>query len=67
VNLVVYKLEDVVTKIIPIFEKNSLLTQKYLDFFYFKQVSVLMSKKEHLTKEGFNKIVLIQQEKKRNS
>lgn len=59
VNFVVYKFEDISQKIIPFFEKNSLVTQKYLDFYYFKEVSFLMSKKEHLSEEGFNKILLI--------
>ena len=65
VNLVVYKLEDIFKKIIPIFEENPLLTQKYLDFISFKEVSCLMSKKEHLTEEGFNKILLIKESKKK--
>lgn len=46
VNLVVYKLEDVSQKRIPIFEKHSLVTPKSLDFYYFKKVSFLMSNKE---------------------
>lgn len=64
VNFVVYKLEDVLKKMIPIFEKHSLITQKSLDFYYFKKVSFWMSNKEHLTVEGFQKILDIQQLKK---
>jgi hypothetical protein len=64
VNFVVYKFEDILQKIIPIFEENSLITQKYLDFYYFKEVSYLILKKEHLTKEGINKILLIKELKK---
>lgn len=63
VNFVVYKLSDLVLKITPIFE-NSLITQKYLDFNYFKEVSSLMLNKEHLTEEGLKKILLIKELKK---
>lgn len=59
VNLVVYKLEDILKKIIPIFEENSLITKKNLDFNYFSEVSYLMNNKEHLIEEGYNKILLI--------
>jgi hypothetical protein len=64
VNLVVYGLNDLVLKIIPIFE-NSLVTQKYLDFHYFKEVSSLMLNKEHLTEKGLKKILLIKELKKK--
>lgn len=59
VNFTVYKFEDILQKIIPIFKENSLVTQKYFDFYYIKEVSYLKSRKEHLTNEGFNKILLI--------
>lgn len=59
VNLVVSRLQDISKKIIPIFEENSLITKKYLDFYYFREVCYLMSNKEHLTEEGYNKILLI--------
>jgi len=60
--LVVYKLDDIVSKIIPIFE-NNLITQKQKDFNKFKLVSDKMLNKEHLTEEGINKIILIKKEK----
>ena len=59
INLVVSRLEDILNKIIPIFKENSLITQKYLDFHYFSKVCYLMSNKEHLTEQGYNKILLI--------
>ena len=55
----VSRLEDILNKIIPIFKENSLITQKYLDFHYFSKVCYLMSNKEHLTEQGYNKILLI--------
>nr|QDG01225.1 cytochrome c oxidase subunit 3 [Scytalidium sp.] len=60
VHLVVYSLEDLVSKVIPIFE-NALVTQKYFDFIYFKEVSILMLNKEHLTEEGIKKILSIKE------
>jgi hypothetical protein len=45
--------------IIDHFEKYPLLTQKWADFKLFKQVVELMSRKEHLTIEGLDKIVAI--------
>lgn len=39
------------------FNKYPLLTQKRADFELYKQVVDLMNRKEHLTKEGLNKIV----------
>lgn len=59
----VYSLEDLVLKIIPLFE-NALITQKYLDLDTFKEVSSLMLNKEHLTEEGIKKILLIKELKK---
>jgi len=44
VNLVIYKLEDI-KKIISIFEKNPLMTQKHLYFNYFKEIAYLMLNK----------------------
>lgn len=60
VNLIVYKLNDLVIKIIPIFD-NYLITKKYLDLKYFKEVSDLMLKKEHLIEEGLKKIISIKE------
>jgi hypothetical protein len=64
VNFVVYKFEDILQKIIPIFEKYPLITQKYLDFYYFKEVSYLISGKEHLTKKGRIAITILKKFKK---
>lgn len=45
--------------IIPHFDKYPLLTQKHADFILFKSALELMSKKEHLTGDGLQKIVAI--------
>ena len=56
---VVRSREVLTNVIIPHFVKYPLLTQKRADFELFKLVVELMNKKEHLTKEGLNKIVAI--------
>ena len=45
--------------IINHFEKFPLKTKKQADFILFKSVVELMMRKEHLTKEGFRKILAI--------
>ena len=59
INLVVSKLEDILNKILPIFQVNSLQTKKSLDFHYFSKVCYLMNNKEHLTEKGYNEILFI--------
>jgi hypothetical protein len=41
------------------FDKYSLQTKKFADYKLFKQAFTLILNKEHLTKEGFHKIVAI--------
>jgi LAGLIDADG endonuclease len=64
VSLVVYKFEDNYFRIIPFFEKYSLITQKNIDFIKFSQIASIIEKKEHLTIEGRNKIISIKNKKK---
>lgn len=52
-------LKDLINVIIPHFDKYPLLTQKQIDFELFKQLSILMENKEHLTTEGLHKILSI--------
>lgn len=42
--------------VIPFFEKYKLKSKKRIDFEKFRDVILLMSKKEHLTREGLDKI-----------
>lgn len=56
-ELVVSKLDDIVTRIIPFFEKYSIRGSKYLNYLYFKQAAFIIKNKEHLTKEGLDKII----------
>jgi hypothetical protein len=51
--------KDLINNIIPHFEKYHLISKKRADFLLFKDILSLMSKGEHLTKEGLNKIMAI--------
>jgi len=55
----VLKLKDITNIIIPHFMQYPLLSQKRADFELFKAVIELMNKGEHLTKDGFRKILAI--------
>nr|ACV41171.1 ribosomal protein 3/homing endonuclease-like fusion protein [Ophiostoma megalobrunneum] len=45
--------------VIDHFEKYSLISQKYADYILFKKAYSLIKNKDHLTKEGLNKILAI--------
>jgi hypothetical protein len=55
----VNKIEDIVTKIIPHFDKYPLQTSKRLDYLDFKQVALKLYNKLHLNKEGADSILSI--------
>lgn len=55
----VESVKEIVNNIIPHFQKYPLITQKLADYLLFKDVVDMMINKEHLTKEGLNKIVSI--------
>jgi hypothetical protein len=52
----VYKLSDILEKIIPFFDKYPVLGIKALDFADFKEIAELMKNKTHLTKPGLEQI-----------
>lgn len=52
-------LDQIITKVIPHFDKYPLKTNKYSDYLLFKEVVMIMQRKEHLTVEGLQKIVNI--------
>ena len=52
-------LDQILTKVIPHFDKYPLKTQKYVDYLLFKEVVMMMQRKEHLTIEGLQKIINI--------
>ena len=47
--------------IIPFFEKYPILGTRALDFEDFKKISIIVKNKEHLTVEGFEKILKIKE------
>ena len=55
----VRSIEHLLNIIIPFFEKHKLKTKKRLDFIKFRKILLLIQRKEHLTKEGIEKIRLI--------
>lgn len=57
VSLQVVKHSHIMDIIIPFFEKYPIQGKKSLDFFDFKKVAEMLNNKEHLTSEGFNKIL----------
>lgn len=56
---VVRNRQDLLEKVIPFFETHRLHTEKRKDFEKFCSVVQMMERNEHLSKEGFSKIVQI--------
>ena len=59
IRFAVTKLSDIQNKIIPFFDKYSLVGDKLINYEDFKRVSDLMARKSHLTKEGLDEILAI--------
>lgn len=55
-ELVVAKIDDIVIKIIPFFEKYPIKGSKHNNYICFKQAAFIIKNKEHLTNEGMEKI-----------
>ena len=56
---VVRNREDLLTKVIPFFEKNPLQSAKKKDFCIFARIVQMMNKKKHLKKKGLRRIQLM--------
>lgn len=67
VHLQVMNFKDILDIIIPFFEEYWVQGKKSLDFSYFKEVAELIKNKEHLTPEGFNKILEIKSKMNKTS
>lgn len=59
VNFIVSKFADLNNKIIPIFKEYPMLGTKQADFLDFFKIAELVKSKEHLTKEGVERIKII--------
>lgn len=55
-NLLITDIEGITNKVIPLFDKYPILGLKSQDFQDFKKVALLIKNKDHLTKEGLEKI-----------
>jgi hypothetical protein len=58
IHFTVTRIEDI-AKIIEHFDKYPLITQKHADYLLFKQAFEIISRKEHLSTEGFQKLLAI--------
>lgn len=58
-ELRIRSLQHLNEKVIPHFDKYTLLTQKKFDFIKFKQIIHLMNQNKHLTVDGLKKIIEI--------
>jgi hypothetical protein len=57
VTFVVTSINEIVTVILPLFDKSSLRGSKLLSYNIFKKVSLMIKNKEHLTLEGTLQII----------
>ena len=53
----VRRLDDLIKKVIPHFERYPLLSSKYKDFLIFKKICLMMKRSEHRNLKGFKKIL----------
>ena len=58
-SFTVSSLEPILARIIPHFDKYPLITQKSADYLLFKEVVMMMQRKEHLTNVGLQAIINI--------
>ena len=56
-SLVICSIEEIIKVVLPHFNNYPLITKKYADYLLFLDAVYLIKNKEHLTKEGLNKIV----------
>jgi NADH:ubiquinone oxidoreductase subunit K len=55
-ELVVAKIDDIVMKVIPFFEKYPIKGSKYNNYIYFKEAAFIIKNKEHLINKGMDRI-----------
>ena len=59
VRFEIVNFSDIVNKIVPFFNKHLIQGEKSLDFMYFKEAAGIIQRRDHLTSEGFQKILEI--------
>ncbi len=57
----VWKLQDLLTKIVPFFEANPLITAKQEEFLRFRSILEMMNRREHLSRDGLRRFAEITQ------
>ena len=62
IDIKISKFDDLTKKLIPFFDKYPLEGTKLLDFEDYKKTFKIIKSKEHLTPEGFSKILKIKAE-----
>lgn len=55
-EFIITKIDDIITNILPFFDKYKIEGSKYKDYVNFKEAALLIKNKEHLTEKGLNKI-----------
>jgi len=58
-DFTVGSLDQILAKIVPHFDKYPLKTQKFSDYLLFREVVMMMKRREHLTIKGLQKIINI--------
>lgn len=53
----VTKIDDIVIKIIPFFDKYPVIGSKYINYIYFKEAAYIIKNKEHLSQKGIDRII----------
>ena len=66
IKFTVSNLSDIISIMIPFFEKYPIQGVKALDFYAFCEISKLMKQKEHLNNEGFSRILKIRSSMNKN-
>ena len=59
IDYIVKSRKELIERVLPHFDKYPLITQKRTDYELFKRILLLMDKKEHLSKSGFEEIISI--------
>jgi len=64
-EFIVTKIDDIITNIIPFFDKYKIEGSKYKDYVNFKEAAIIIKNKEHLT-NGLNKIIELKNSMNKN-
>jgi len=65
-EFIITKIDDIITNILPFFDKYKIEGSKYKDYVNFKEAAVLIKNKEHLTENGLNKIIELKNSMNKN-